>query len=361
MPVLFGKRHSREELLRRIGNTAQIAGIREYTYSSGRADGVKAAHINNGLLTVETLPGRCLDIASLSYKGIPAGYYSKSGLRHPAYFAKTDPTGFHANFLGGVLTTCGLLNIGPAANSGERMHPLHGELSAIPAEKIAVSEQWDGDECIFHISGEVRHAAFYHEDLVLRRRISTSLGSPFVSIEDEVENCDFAPVSCLLLYHIQFGYPFLSESTRLITSPMVKSTVRPGTPESELQRFATFGPPVDGAAEACFYHTFAPDPNGWAIACLFNPDLGADGLGVYVRYRTDTLPYFIQWKMLRSREYVCGLEPANAPLDSVDRTPDIVASVTLHPLEKRRYRLELGFVESVDALHNLVEKGHAHA
>lgn len=352
MTELFGGKMTRTELLRRVGNFAQVAGIREYTYSSGRADGVRAIGVNTGALQYELLPGRCLDVGFASYKGVPFGYISKSGICHPAFYNKTDPTGFQDNFLGGALTTCGLHNIGPAGESGGRNVQLHGRVASIPAEKVGVREVWDGDECAFHVDGEVRHSAFYHEDLILRRNVSSRMGEASLRIVDEVENLDFAPSPCVMLYHVQFGFPFLDAGSRLITSPIRKSEARPGTPDAELADFGQFGPPEDGADESCFYHAFQSDALGRAVACLFNPGLGERGMGVYVRYDVRTLPVFVQWKMLRSREYVCGLEPSSARLDR--RGPDEMAANTLAPLEKRRFELEIGVVEGEDACRKLV-------
>lgn len=352
MVEIFGKRYNRAELLRRVGNPAQIGGIREYSYTSGRADGVKAIEIDTGSLRYELLVSRCLDIAFASYRGIPFGYVSKSGIRHPAYFAKNDPTGFHDNFLGGVLTTCGLHNIGPAAEGGGRPHQLHGELANMPAEMVSLREEWIHDECIFSVEGEVRHSSFYHEDLVLRRKVSSRFGTSSLRIEDEIENRDFTPSPCIVLYHIQFGFPLLDVCSRLFTSPAAALTTRTGKRLDGDTRHTIFAGPSDGAEETCFYHDLVPDADGYAVACLFNPELGEKGIGVYIRYHTAALPVFVQWKMLRSREFVCGLEPASARLDGRDAGE--LAACMLQPLEKRHFQLELGVVEGEEHCRALV-------
>lgn len=180
MPKIFGSDLSRAELLRRVGSMAQIAGVRQYTYNSGYADGVKALEVATGPLRFEVLPSRCLDLSFATYKGIPLGYVSKSGIRHPAYFSKTDPTGSLDNFLGGVLTTCGLHNIGPASITNGIVGEQHGRIANIPAENVSFQELWEGDECYYRIAGEMHHSRFYGEDLVLRRTVATRLGSSTV-------------------------------------------------------------------------------------------------------------------------------------------------------------------------------------
>lgn len=352
MTHLFGKDYSHRELLRRIGNIRQIAGIREYTYASGRSAGVRAFTVNTGYFEFEVLASRCLDVSHGKYKGVPFGYISKSGVRHPSYFNKSDPTSFLDNFCGGVLTTCGLHNFGPAAERGGRTHNMHGEVANCPADLVSVSETWEGDDCEFVISGEMRHSRFYGEDLVLRRRIIAELGKSSFVIEDEVENEDFSPGYCLLLYHANFGFPFLDAATRLITSPRIVSEPRPGILKEQMHDFDKFANPADGENEICVYHTFEPDAEGFAGACLFNPDLGEKGMGVYIRYDMTTLPRFVQWKMLRSREYVCGLEPATAALDDLDENEARAAKIMSG--EKRTFRVEIGVAEGLDKCSRIV-------
>lgn len=349
MAELFGKNYDKASLMRRVGNLAQVAGISEYTYNSGRAAGVKAVRVDTGALSFELLPDRCLDVSRLSFKGVPVGYFSKSGIRHPAYYSKVDPSGFLDNFFAGALSTCGLDNIGPAREAGGRVQQQHGNIGNMPAEIIAVGEGWDGDECVFVVRGEVHHSSFYHGDMILRRTVTARLGGTSLGIVDEVENLDFAPAPCLLLYHCQFGFPLLDAATRLVTSPTNSITPRRGTPDEAVKDCAGFVPPKDGEVEQCFYHAFKADAQGRATACLFNPELGAKGLGAYVRFHTDTLPLMTQWKMLRSREYVCGLEPVTARLDERDD-----AAHLLQPLEKRTFRLELGCVEGEGGLQKLL-------
>ncbi len=343
MADMFGKSYSRPELLRRTGSIEQIAGIREYTYDSGRAAGTKAISVDTGRLRFEVLPSRCLDVSAAGYRGVPFGYLSKSGIRHPAYFSKIDSTGFMDNFFGGPLTTCGLHNIGSPRELNGKKYELHGEMNNIPAEKVGVAENWNGDECEYVVTGEMRHSRFYAEDLVLKRKITAKMGGSSICIEDEIENQDFAPSMCLLLYHCQFGFPFLDAETKLFTSPAEKIEARPGVPPEKVRDCKRFSAPVDGEAEQCFYHYFKPDADGNAAACLFNPNLGEKGMGVFVKFDARTLPYFVEWKMLRSREYVCGLEPGTALLD--DRDGEVLRASELQPLEKRAFKVEIGVVE----------------
>ena len=53
------------------------------------------------------------------------------------------------------------------------------------------------------------------ENLVLRRCISTNLGSNRIRIEDIITNEGFDPAPHMLLYHFNLGFPLVSENTHL--------------------------------------------------------------------------------------------------------------------------------------------------
>ena len=344
MARLFGKEYTKQELLKKTGNLSQVAGMKEYTFNAGRAKDVDAIDVNAGDLQFTILQSRCLDIGQAAFRGYPLGYISKSGLRSPAYFHEKKGIGYLDSFYGGLFTTCGLNNIGNDCEVNGREYGVHGEIANIPAEKVSVKEYWDDDELFFEISGIVRHSRFYAEDMVLERKITTSLGSNKIVINDTIENRDFASVPMMLLYHINLGFPFLDADSELIT-PNLKSS-RPRTPSAEkgLPNTHEFIEPVDGIEEECFYHTFDA-PKKMAIVCLFNPNLGEKGMGIYLKYSTEQLPVFIEWKMMRSREYVCGLIPATNYVEGRKDALETNRFSTIQPLEKKSYQIEIGVTE----------------
>jgi hypothetical protein len=349
---LFGEEYSREELLRKTGNLSQVCGMEEFTFNSGRAKGVDAIDVNAGDLKFTVLNTRCLDIGQASYKGIPFAYLSKSGLRSPEYFVEDKGKGFLDSFYGGLLTTCGLNNIGADCVVDGRAYGVHGEISNIPAEMISKRVYWEDDQLNFEISGMIRHSRFYAEDLVLERVIQTSLGSKTICIKDVIENRDFKSIPLMLLYHINLGFPLLDSGSKLYTSKIKRSWPRTPSAAKGLANFATFSDPVDEIEEECFYHEFDTE-DGIAMACLFNPKLGNDGMGVYIKYDTNQLPVIIQWKMMRSREYVCGLNPATTYGEGRKQALEKNEAVFIDPLEKREFSLEIGLTEGDELISHL--------
>ncbi len=344
MAKIFGKEYKRDELMKKTGNLSQLFGLKEYTFNSGRAKGVDAIDVDAGDLKFTVLNSRCLDIGQASYKGLPFGYISKSGLRAPEYFVENKGKGFLDSFYGGLVTTSGLNNIGADSVVDGREYGVHGEIANIPAEMILKRSYWEGNELFFEISGEIRHSRFYAEDLVMQRKIQTGLGSNKLTITDTVENQDFKTVPLMLLYHINLGFPFLDSQSKLVIQHLEKTWARTESAKKGVASFADFSEPVDGIEEECFYHSFNSEDK-IARICLFNPQLGARGLGVYLKYDTRQLPVFLQWKMMRSREYVCGVSPATAYAEGRKDALDKNEIMFIEPMEKKTFSIEIGITE----------------
>ena len=289
---LFGQQISKVDLMKKIGNISQVAGVKEYTLRTGKAKNVDAIDVNAGDLRFTVLPSRALDIAWGSYKEYPFSYISKSGICSPEYYRKEAKNGFLENFFGGVLTTSGLNNIGSRCEVDGRIYGMHGDISNIPAEEISVRTYWEADEYWIKVSGKIRHSLFYAEDLIFEREITTKVGENKIYIKDSVENQDFKVTPFMLFYHFNFGYPFLDVNSQIISSPIVKTQARTKGAEEGIKDHASFIQPVDGMEEECFYHWFKPDENNKITCCLFNLELGENGLGIYIKYDADELPLF---------------------------------------------------------------------
>ena len=277
MAKLYGKEFSRTELLKKVGNISQIAAIKSYQFNQGKANGVKAFDVSTGAgLEFTVLADKCLDILSLKYQGRNLNFSSKPGLVAPEYF---NPHGaeFGRCFQGGMLYTCGLSNIGVACSDAGVDYCLHGRIGNTPAENICASTIWDGDEYLMEIRGEMREAALFKESLVLRRSITTQLGSKTLKINDEVENIGYEAQGVMILYHFNFGYPLLDEHTRLL-APILESIPRTEVAKQALADFNKFSAPIDQFPEEVFYHKLAAAKDGRTLAGVVNSELGLRGL-----------------------------------------------------------------------------------
>lgn len=301
----------REFMRKWLGSPDQIAGFRRYRFSEGKAAGVEAVDVRNGRLNYTVLPGRGMDIAWAEYRGTPLCYMSRTGIVSPAYYS-ADENGWLRNFAAGLLTTCGLSNVGdPCAEDhqalGSIRHGLHGRIANAGAENVSLREGWSDGAYSLAVSGRVREAMVHGEHLVMERVIRTALGGGTISIRDTVENAGAAPTPMTLMYHFNFGYPLLSPESGLLC-PSRRVAAYDDASERDIGEWRNIREPVVDQGERCYFHDLTPGPDGRAAVALVNDALE---LGVALEFRVDELPAFTLWKNFRAGEYVLGLEPGN--------------------------------------------------
>ena len=79
------------ELLKKLGNIDQLAGIRETKLLRGRGEDIQLAEFYNAAgLRFSVVPDRCMDLWDLSYKGINLSFQSKNGLTSPQAYTPAD-------------------------------------------------------------------------------------------------------------------------------------------------------------------------------------------------------------------------------------------------------------------------------
>ncbi len=353
--IIGKKRYGREELLRRVGNGAQLAGTRHYTLAEGKAAGVRAIDFDPGSgLSFTVLPDRGLDISRASYRGINLVYLTPNGEVHPAYY---DPQGLEwlRIFFGGLLTTCGLTYFGAPGRDGKEELGLHGRYAATPAARVNDLSRWEGDELRLEVRGTVEEATLFGSKLRLERSISTASGRRSLLIEDRVTNFGYAPSPFTILYHINAGFPLLDDGASLAVGAR---EVTPYTPNAAagLAEHRLFSAPVPGFQEQNFLHTLAADRQGFGHAALINRNLD---LALYLKVRADTLPYISEWKMMGEGDYVVGVEPCNVQILNRGELRSRGTLPFLDPGESRQMVVEIGVLdgaEEIEAFERMVEK-----
>jgi len=344
MSQLFGKRYTREQLLRRVGDIAQIGGARLIELVDGNQRGLRAADFATGSgFQFTVLLDRGMDIGAASHCGRPLAWQAMPGPVHPAHY-EPEGLGFLRTFHGGLLCTCGLTWAGPpCTDEGEELG-LHGRLSHTPARNVGIDAEWDDDDYVFWVKGSMREASVFGPNVVLYRTIWTRLGESRLVVEDRVVNEGFAPVPLMLLYHINGGFPVIDKGSELIAPTRAAAPVTDYA-AATADRRAVFDAPTPGVEEACYRHTMAAEADGTVVVALVNRKLG-DGFGYYIEYNRRQLPHFTEWKMMGEGMYVVGTEPCTMPLMS---RADLRAKgklAHLAPGESRDIVFEIGVVDS---------------
>ena len=289
-----------------LGHANQLSGVEEHRLIGGKGDGMRLFEVRNGLgLECTVVPDRCADIYRLSFMGQNMGFFSPCGYVGPAYYDDRE-TNWLKSFTAGFLTTCGLTAVGnPCEDEGEAL-PLHGTIGNIPAENA----RWyrDGDKLI--VEADIVDARIFSRKLQLHRKLVFSTTENKITLTDTVENHgdDVSPV--MVLYHMNMGYPLLSENTRL-QIPSVKVTPRNDHAAKDLDTHLKGLKPTPHFEEQCYFHEFEKVGK----AKMFNT---AIGVGLAITFDTGNLNHFCQWKMMGRHDYVMGLEPGNCTPDGRD-------------------------------------------
>ena len=344
----------RECLMRYLGDLSQLGGVKRYTLSEGRAQGVDAIDVETGSgLCFTVLPGRGMDIAWTKFKGVPISYVSKTGVVNAAHY---DPRGMNwlRSFFAGLLTTCGLCNAGsPSPDShvlvGEMEHGLHGRISNTPAYAVHAEHRWDGDICRIKVSGTVRESSLHTENITLYRTFDTILGSKFFTMTDVITNEGFVSHPLMLLYHINIGWPLIDVGSRLVTA---SKSVRSGHEYSEERKahYAEFEPPEILLRETSYMHDFITDDSGNTEMAVINDNLT---LAFALKYKPAELPCFNQWKQMNAAEYVLGLEPGTTFPHGLDVAKSTGNIVYLEPGQTKTTTIEFGLLDDENEIAKL--------
>ena len=320
-----------------IGHDSQIRGVEELRLVGGKGDGMRLFQVRNGKgLEFTVSADRCADITRLSFKGDNYSFISPCGYVAPAYY---DDQGVNwlQSFTAGFVTTCGLSAVGnPCEDDGEKTS-LHGKVGNIPAERI----YWDEDEENIWIKAIVREARIFERKLKLTRTITVSKKENTLTLRDSIENEGDAQSPLMVLYHMNMGYPLLSETAELYV-PAESVAPRNEHSAKDLDTWNKVLTPQPGFVEQCYFHTFGEKPGR---AGIYNPAIGK---GLLMEFDTKLLDHFTQWKMMGVRDYVVGLEPGNCHPDGRDVMRKQGKLKFIDPGDVITYEIKLTMIDGTD-------------
>lgn len=272
----------------------------------------------SGGLAFEVLPDAGLDVGRLWWAGYPVAWRSPS----PAHRAATgrEPAWLTA-WTGGLVTTCGPDNIGPERDG----FGLHGSHHRTAAEDVSV-QRLDGPRGAgLVVRGTVRDGETFGRRIVVRREIEAWTDSGTLEVRDVVTNEGVEPAAVPLLYHLNFGAPFVTPGAAVeVEAERTRAREEhPTVPDPHVLPEAS-----DVMREAVFEHVgAAPAVTVRSVAL---------GAVAHVTWTADTLPRLYQWVWPTRGGWVLGIEPASAPLFGPDRTGPDAGAPVLAPGESRR-------------------------
>jgi len=291
--------------------------IRKQSLHGGLTEGVDIVEVNNGALSFTVVPTRGMGVWRGEYDGRPVGW--DAPIRGPVNGAFVNP--LERGGLGWLegfdecIVRCGLESNGPPGkdvvldnngNPAEVDLTLHGRIANLPANKVEV-QVTPGDPPELAVVGVVDEAMLFFPQLRLVTRIATKAGSNALVIEDEVINMKGVDAELELLYHCNFGRPFLDQGARLV-APVREVAPRDGRAAEDVETYTAYAAPTPGYVEQVYWHELNAAHGGDTLAMLRN---AAGDKAVVLRFNTKQLPCFTQWKNTAAEAdgYVTGLEP----------------------------------------------------
>jgi hypothetical protein len=214
------------------------------------------------------------------------------------------------------IVRCGLDNNGAPCedvvidNNGNEARvslTLHGKIANTPARRVEVRVGLSPPHRI-DVIGVVDEAMMFGPALRLTTCISTVLGSNELTISDDVTNLNRRPAELELLYHCNYGAPFLEKGSALVAP---YKTVSPRDPhaQKDIRTVNRLSGPTPGYVEQCYFYELAGKRGTGETAVLLRNREG--DLGTTLRFSLKQLPCFTLWKNTAALEdgYVTGLEP----------------------------------------------------
>ncbi len=337
--MLEAKLLTRDEVERHSLDMRQFIDFRQSTLPNGMR--IIEAYNSSGL-SFTILPDRGMDIWGATYKGVPLTWISQ-GSPHPPDMAQS----WLRQFNGGLLTTCGLMHVGPREqddNTGE-IRDIHGQYSRLRAGEVNVDRHWYGNtDYSVWLNAEVSESRMFGEQLVLRRSYGLELGQSTITIWDTVTNRGDQPAPLMMLYHFNLGYPLVREGARLHT-PNIAVYPRDEAARAGHKRWSEYGRGTPLFDEQVYFHHLKAKPNGFTKVMMGNEDLA-----VALDWDTGSLPYFTQWKNTRQGIYVNGIEPGNCLPEGQNAARKNHRLMMLEPGQEYRSAISVSILEGKDVM-----------
>ena len=324
-----------------VGGPATGYSVNKRRLQGGLCDGVDVIEVDNGAFRFTVIPTRGMGIWKASLGDLALGWKSPvRGPVHPSLVRLHEPSGI--GWLGGfdeLLVRCGLESLGaPEFNDdGTLRYGLHGRIANTPAHRVAV--QIDDETGQIDVTGVVDEARLFGNKLRLTSSVSTQANQPGLTVTDTITNISAEPSELELLYHINFGQPFIGPGAKAVL-PVGRVAPRDAVAVGNLSEWDTYGPETPGLGEAVFFCDLLADADGFTRAVLHN---AAGDRGVSLRFNKSELPMFTLWKNRHAAEdgYVTGLEPCTSLPNPKSFEKQHRRVIELQPGESRTYSLSL--------------------
>ena len=195
------------------------------------------------------------------------------------------------------------------------------------------------------VNGIVNDSLLCGYNLELNREIFFPFDGKEIKISDSVTNKEGIETEMMILYHWDFGYPLLCDGGRMVKGKgEITDTLGSALHPEDCGKITG---PSDTKDEEVYCHTNSSDENVYGYAAVINDELN---LGCYLKYKTDNLPWILQWKNFCNHDYAMGLEPANCY--NLGRTKERENNTlpVLKPYETKKFEVSIGILDGKEEI-----------
>ena len=235
--------------------------VTKRTLRGGRREGVDLIEVDNGALAFSIVPTRGMGLWKGRYQGLDLGW------RSPVRDGPVNPTFVNLMNWGGLgwlegfdelLVRCGLENNGAPYTEGAATFGLHGKIANIPAHFVAV-HIGDGPDGSIGVEGHVDESKVFSTQLRMATTVTTLPGANWLTVRDEFRNLGDLPQEMQILYHWNFGPPFLEEGSRF-SAPAGQVVPRNARAVEGLGSVDVYAGPEPGFAEQVYLYELLGEP-----------------------------------------------------------------------------------------------------
>ena len=178
--------------------------------------------------------------------------------------------------------------------------------------------------------------------------METRLGSRSITLRDRVKNLGARTRPFMVLYHINLGWPVVSEHSELLAAAC-EDEPRDEVSAADAERSREFGPAEAGYESRVYYRDLPAGPEGLARIAVVNRRLPAP-LGVAISFGKKELPLVVEWKNLHANEYVVGIEPSNCRVWGRARERGAGTLRMIGPDETRQTQVTIDVLDTHEAI-----------
>ena len=239
----------------------------------------------------------------------------------------------------------------PGEENGNK-NGLHGVISNTPMEHTGSSIDWLDGAAELNLTGEAREAHLFGPNLVIHKSLKVHTDRNRLELHDTVENKGFHSSPLMLLYHFNYGYPFLDEDVQIFTN-YDRIAPRDNRSKDSLDRISRFERPSAEAEEVVGIRTMSDKNKLEGVTIVYNHKLKT---AVKMQLNAKQLPILNQWKSSCAGDYALGMEPGTGHVGGLENTRRDGMLMTILPGEVKRFDVVIDFFDDEKEINHAIKK-----